>query len=456
MNKTIRYFLEIYLSAGVLSSENVQQITEHTEEGATLESVVEVLLSAHWIQNDDFLHHAMEQVNASVGDRLENEHNCELTGEMPDLNTLAGLSDSALLVATKNLMIHCQRYGGSDLHLTAGARIRMRFCRKILYISQDVLDSETALRMNCLLLSDVQKKEFEENWDLDYALSFPSPDGSSLMRYRVHLMQMKRGVSGVYHFVPEHIPTLEQLGFTEPAVIRQLLTYHNGIIIITGPVGSGKTTTLAALVHELNKKRHDHIITIEDPIEVVVPHGKCIVTQRQVGEHTTSFYHAVQSSLREDPDIIVIGELRDLETIEMAITAAETGHLVIVTMHTKDSTTTLTRLLDVFPALQQPQIRAMASGSLRGIICQRLLPGAQGGLVLANELLINNGAVANIIREAKETGLKSVLQTNKKMGMCLMDDSIMDLFKSGKITADTANTFIEDKNSLKSPTSQKK
>ncbi|HEY9248792.1 MAG TPA: ATPase, T2SS/T4P/T4SS family, partial [Rariglobus sp.] len=213
-------------------------------------------------------------------------------------------------------------------------------------------------------------------------------------------------------------------------------------ILVTGPVGSGKTTTLAALVAELNETRHDHIITVEDPIEVVQPAQGCNVTQREVGPHTASFASALKGALREDPDVIIIGELRDLETIEMAITASETGHLVIGTMHTSDAATTLNRLLDVFPPGQQAQIRSSVSESLRGILCQRLLPDRDGGLVLATELLVANSAVSALIRDGKSQGLRNVLETGTREGMCLMENVVFEFYQKGVISADTARRNI--------------
>jgi len=210
-------------------------------------------------------------------------------------------------------------------------------------------------------------------------------------------------------------------------------------------VGSGKTTTLASMVTYLNETREDHIITVEDPIEVVQPAKGCNVTQRQVGEHTRTFFTALKGALREDPDIIVIGELRDLETIEMAVSAAETGHLVIGTMHTSDAANTLNRLLDVFPPAQQTQIRASVAESLRGIVCQRLLPGIEGGLVLACEILVNITAISNLIREGKTTGLRNTMETGVREGMCLMDGVVFGLWQDRQISAETALANISNR-----------
>jgi twitching motility protein PilT len=235
------------------------------------------------------------------------------------------------------------------------------------------------------------------------------------------------------------VKTMPELGFAEHIdTLKKLLSYHNGLVLITGPVGSGKTTTLASMVAYLNETRKDHIITVEDPIEVVQRSKGCNVTQRQVGDHTNTFFTALKGALREDPDIIVIGELRDLETIEMAVSAAETGHLVIGTMHTSDAATTLNRLLDVFPAAQQTQIRASVAESLRGIVCQRLLPSPAGGLVMACEIMVNNMAIANLVRDGKTTGLRNSMETGVREGMCLMDNVIFGLFQEGKVSRETA------------------
>ena len=350
-----------------------------------------------------------------------------------DFEHLANLDEGALAQAMRQLLVDTGAYGASDLHLSAGSRPFVRKHRALTSITEHVLTDQESLRLNTVLLADHQKKLFLERKDYDFALALDADH-----RYRVNLMFHKWGPSGSYRMVPATMPKLDELGLRNLDAIRKLLSYHNGLILITGPVGAGKTTTLAAMVSELNQQREDHIITVEDPIEVVqLPKG-CNVTQREVGPHTKSFFTALKGALREDPDVIVIGELRDLETIEMAISASETGHLVIGTMHTSDASTTLNRLLDVFPPAQQTQIRASVAESLRGVVCQRLLPATAGGLVVACEIMISNTAIQALIRDGKTSGLRNVMETGVKEGMCVMENVVLDLYQQKKISKETA------------------
>jgi twitching motility protein PilT len=358
-----------------------------------------------------------------------------------DFEALGRMSDEQLAEAMGELLRAGARFGASDLHLSAGSKPFLRKHRSLVELAEWPLTAEMSMRLNTVLLAPHQKQLFLDRHDYDYALAVGPAN-----RYRVNLMFHKTGAAGAYRMVPARIPRLDDLGLRNLDTVRRLLTYHNGLILVTGPVGAGKTTTLAALVAELNETREDHIITIEDPIEIVQPSRGCNVTQREVGPHTKSFASALKGALREDPDVIVIGELRDLETIEMAITAAETGHLVIGTMHTSDAATTLNRLLDVFPSSQQSQIRGSVSESLRGILCQRLLPGTEGGLVLASEILVGNAAVGNLIREGKMQGLRNVIETGIRDGMCLMENVILDLYQRGKVSAETARAQVSSKN----------
>jgi len=348
--------------------------------------------------------------------------------------TVAALDDTKLAEALRTLLHACGEYGASDLHLSTGARPFIRRNRALSIIDEHVLTDQDALRLNTILLSSDQKRAFLQNKDYDYALAVGPTN-----RYRVNLMFHKNGAAGAYRMVPSSLKSLADLGFAAHLdTIKKMLSYHNGLILVTGPVGAGKTTTLASMVAYLNETREDHIITVEDPIEVVQPARGCNVTQREVGAHTKSFFTALKGALREDPDVIVIGELRDLETIEMAISASETGHLVIGTMHTSDAATTLNRLLDVFAPAQQAQIRASVAESLRGIICQRLLTAADGALALACEILVSNTAIQNLIREGKSAGLRNTMETGVKEGMCLMDNVVFGLWQARTITAEVA------------------
>lgn len=356
-----------------------------------------------------------------------------VTPRYPDFDALADANPAAVRDAVIGLLLETTQSGASDLHLSAGTRPFVRKDRVMEFIGEKPLGAKVAAALNTALLTPTQRAEFEASHDFDFALALDTGH-----RYRCNLMLHKDGVAGTYRTVATKVRSLAQLGFHNAEAITKLLAFHNGLIMVAGPVGSGKTTTLAALIHELNSTREDHLITVEEPIEMVHPSRRCSITQRGVGSHTRSFQSALKGALRQDPDIIVIGEMRDLETVEMAISASETGHLVIGTMHTSDAATTLNRLLDVFPPAQQSQIRAMVAESLRGIICQRLLPARRGGVVLAYELLLRNLAVSALIREGKSQGLANIMETGKADGMVLMDNSVMDLWRGGRISDQVA------------------
>jgi twitching motility protein PilT len=357
-----------------------------------------------------------------------------------DFSVVPTLGEVDLKAFMLGLLGTVQRLGASDLHLSAGAPPYVRNMRALSFLSSQPLSAADSQRLNTCLLASPEVEIFNKKRDYDYALAM---EGGR--RIRVNLMEHKEGAKGTYRIVPEKVRTPAELGFKNTAVIEKLLSYHNGLILVTGPVGAGKTTTLNSLIDQLNRTRDDHVITVEDPIEFLHQSQGCNVTQRQAGRHTNTFATALKAALREDPDVIVIGELRDLETIEMAISASETGHLVIGTMHTSDATSTLNRLLDVFPPGQQSQIRAMVAQSLRGILCQRLLPAKNGGVALAAEILVNTLAVSSMVRDGKTQGIPSALDTGKREGMISMDNSILDLWKEGKITNEVARVNILNK-----------
>lgn len=362
-------------------------------------------------------------------------------GTVPSVNSAIGKSPAEAGIILARILVGVRAHGASDLHISAGARPFFRKSMQNQFLEDELVDPRAAEALNLALLSTEQRQELEAELDLDYALALDDDN-----RFRVNLMYHRDGLAGSYRLVPNGVSALEELGFRSCETIESMLSHHNGLILVTGPVGSGKTTTLAALVNILNHEREDHIITVEDPIEIVQRSDQCNITQREVGKHTRSFFTALKGALREDPDIIVIGELRDLETIEMAITAAETGHLVIGTLHTSDASTTLNRILDVFPPSQQAQIRSMTAESLRGIVCQRLLPTVDGGVTVAEELLVSTIAVGNIIREGKMHQLRAVLETGSSLGMRLMDQSVQDLYLEGVISKEIAFANIGDLN----------
>jgi twitching motility protein PilT len=308
-----------------------------------------------------------------------------------------------------------------------------------LYEGVGMLDAPETERLARAFLDPKQLSRIDDIGSVDYCY-----DVAGLARFRTSVVRQRRGWEMVFRIINSRVPTMDELGL--PEVLKTLTRYHNGLVLITGPVGSGKSTTLAAMVEQINLDRKDHIITLEDPIEYVFQGKGCQVSQREVHIHTDSFAAALRASLREDPDVIMVGEMRDLETIQLAITASETGHLVLGTLHTSTAPRTLDRLLDVFPIQQQAQIRTMVSESIRGIVCQQLVPRADGnGRALAMEIMMNNPAVGSLIREAKTFMLPGVIQTGRKQGMKLLDDSLMELLDQNLITADEAFSRAENK-----------
>src|SRR5213596_3574995 len=324
-----------------------------------------------------------------------------------------------------------QKAGASDVHLGVAAPPIWRINGSLEPMWQDVplLTREQTAILAEAFMPDVYKEELNSRGDSDFAYA------NQFARYRVSVVRQRLGVEIVFRVINTHVRTLDELGL--PEHLKLLTRYQNGLILATGSVGTGKSTTLAAMIEYINTERRDHIITLEDPIEYVITSRNCHVSQREVFTHTESFATALRAALREDPDVIMVGEMRDLETISLAITAAETGHLVLATLHTSNASRTLDRLLDVFPTEQQEQVRVMVSESLRGIISHQLIPRVDGtGRVLALEILTNTPAVANVIREARTYMLPGIIQTGKKQGMRLMDDTLIDLYQRGVISAE--------------------
>ena len=337
-----------------------------------------------------------------------------------------------------------QEAGASDIHLGVDAPPIWRLHGTLQPIWPDAakLTSDKTAALAEAFLTDAQKARLNDRGDADFA--YATRHG----RFRTSVVRQRLGIDLVFRIINTQVRTMDELGL--PESLKLLTRYQNGLILVTGSVGSGKSTTLAALVEQVNLERREHIITLEDPIEYIFEPKGCHVTQREVHTHTRSFSAALRGTLREDPDVIMVGEMRDLETISLAITAAETGHLVLGTLHTGNASRTLDRLLDVFPVDQQEQIRIMVSESLRGIISQQLVPRVDGlGRVLALETLTNTPAVANVIREAKTYMLPGIIQTGKKQGMQLMDDALMALHAAGRISREEFEARAEQRQSLR-------
>jgi len=324
--------------------------------------------------------------------------------------------------------------GASDLHLVAGQQPVLRIYGEIERVKYKELDDDELKAILYEIAPENKVKVFEETGDVDFAYEIPG-----LARYRANFFQHKNGIGAVFREIPSTILTCEQLGF--PSIVRRLASLPRGLVLVTGPTGSGKSTTLAAIIDEANKNRQDHIITIEDPIEFIHKSNKAIVNQREVGLHTRSFSAALRGALREDPDIILVGEMRDLETITLAIEASATGHLVFATLHTISAAKTVDRIIEVFPAAQQAQIRNTLSDGLRAVISQSLFKRIdKKGRVAALEVMIATPAIRNLIREGKTYQIPSMLQTGKKYGMQTLDDAIMDLFNRNIISPDEGYT----------------
>lgn len=331
----------------------------------------------------------------------------------------------------------------ADVHIHAGSALRMRVGGEYLEVGNSPIDPQRAEEMVLSILSESQRAAFEEAGELDLAYSL-----EGVSRFRVNVYRQQRGTDAVFRIVPSSPPSLEDLNM--PNELAALTNFHQGMVLITGPVGCGKSATLAALVNLINEERTEHILTVEDPIEYLHPSKRCLVNQRQVHLHTNTFGASLRAALREDPDVIVIGELRDYETISLALTAAETGHFVLGTLHTNSTIRTVNRLIGVFPPDQQGQVRTMLSEALKAVVSQRMVNKADGsGRIPAIEKLMITKPVANLIRENKTFQLASILQTGKSQGMWLMDQYLEDLIKAGTITNDEALKVCENAKTFK-------
>lgn len=330
----------------------------------------------------------------------------------------------------------------SDLHLQVGLPPMLRIDGALKPVSgADVLTEEAVEALVFAILDDDQKQILLKDKEFDFSFAF-----GDLGRFRVNAFHERGNIAAALRLIPNEVLTIEQLGL--PQIVNKFAEYPRGLVLVTGPTGSGKSTTLAALIHKINHERATHIVTIEDPIEFTHKSVKSVIVQREVHYDTYSFSAALRSSLRQDPDVVLIGEMRDLETIAAAITIAETGHLVFATLHTNSAAQSIDRMIDVFPPHQQPQIRAQLSNILMAIASQRLVPTIGGGRVAAAEILIANPAVRNIIREGKSHQLDAVIQTGAEFGMQSMDKTLVSLIHSGTITYDEARNFAVDQDEL--------
>jgi twitching motility protein PilT len=323
-------------------------------------------------------------------------------------------------------------HNASDLHLAVGLPPILRVDGELKRTRYEALNAPVAQRMTYDILTDEQVQRFETDLELDcsYALS-------DLARFRVNVFRDRGTVAAALRLIPRRIPTIQELGL--PGVLEELARRPRGLMLVTGPTGSGKSTTLAAMIDQINRERAEHIITIEDPIEYLHDHNKCIINQRELGHDTHAFQNALRSALREDPDVLLVGEMRDLETIKLAITCAETGHLVMATLHTNNAAESVDRIIDVFPAQEQEQIRVQLSNNLLAILSQQLLPRAgQPGRIAAIEVMIATAAIRNLVRENKAHQITSVIQTSGEIGMQTMDQALRDLYKQSLITYEVA------------------
>ena len=329
------------------------------------------------------------------------------------------------------LLTFSAKNGASDLHISAGEPPMIRVDGDIKKINLPPMDHKEVHALVYDIMNDKQRKDFEEFLETDFSFEIPN-----LARFRVNAFNQNRGAGAVFRTIPSKVLTMEELGC--PDIFKKIADNQRGVVLVTGPTGSGKSTTLAAMVDYRNEKDNEHILTIEDPIEFVHQSKKCLVNQREVHRDTLGFSEALRSALRQDPDIILVGELRDLETIRLALTAAETGHLVFGTLHTSSAAKTIDRIIDVFPAAEKDMVRSMLSESLRAVISQTLLKKVGGGRIAAHEIMIGTPAIRNLIREAKVPQMYSAIQTGGAVGMQTLDQCLQDLVRRQQITKPTA------------------
>jgi len=339
------------------------------------------------------------------------------------------------------LLAFSVKNGASDLHLSAGVPPMIRVDGDMRRINLPALDHKTVHGLIYDIMNDKQRKDYEEFLETDFSFEIPS-----LARFRVNAFNQNRGAGAVFRTIPTNILSLEELGC--PAVFKEIAKNPRGLVLVTGPTGSGKSTTLAAMVNFVNESEYAHILTIEDPIEFVHESKKCLVNQREVHRDTLGFAESLRSALREDPDIILVGEMRDPETIGLALTASETGHLVFGTLHTSSAAKTVDRIIDVFPAAEKEMVRSMLSESVRAVISQTLMKKASGGRVAAHEIMIGTPAIRNLIRENKIPQMYSAIQTGQQYGMQTLDQNLAEMVKKGVVSKQEARTKAANKDSF--------
>ncbi len=342
------------------------------------------------------------------------------------------------------LLTFAHKSGASDAHLTSGEPPRVRIHGDIKKLDHPPLTSENVHDMVFDIMSDSQRKVFQETNDLDFSFEL-----GDMARFRVNVFRGRCGEGAVFRLIPTKVMTLDELGL--PKILKEVCDREKGLVLVTGPTGSGKSTTLAGMIDYINEKDEGHILTIEDPIEFVHKSKRCLINQREVGVHTNSFSSALRGALREDPDVILVGEMRDLETISLALTAAETGHLVFGTLHTSSAPKTVDRIIDVFPPAQQEQVRIMFSESIQAVITQTLLKKKSGGRLAGLEILIGTAAVRNLIREGKIHQIPSAMQTGQKVGMQTLDMALRDLVRRNLVTPEEAQSKTNTPNLFSEP-----